>query len=276
MPRRGWRGPAGPGYAPAPFALSPAARHDDITLDGVPGEDGRECDSQPPEDEHEEGKYVIVSDKGVVPAELKTTHAVDIFAFVGAQEIPTLYFETPYHLAPAPGGEKVYALLRETLRRTRKIGIAYVVIQMRRQLAALVPQGDALVLTTLRCASEASTLSPTQLLIQELDDVGLSDSEQSLAKQIVDSMTEEWNVLLKTDQIQPPMEPIEVGEVTYTPSRPIFDQDELMELMDLAEMDEDDYDDELLSMMWRRPHQGKPKAAARGISNMPRIRHRRR
>ncbi len=82
------------------------------------------------------------------------THAVDILAFVEAEEIPTDYFETPYHLAPAPGGEKVYALLREILRRTRRIGIAYVVIRARQHLAALVPQGQSLVLNTLRWTSE--------------------------------------------------------------------------------------------------------------------------
>jgi DNA end-binding protein Ku len=264
------------GYPPAPVALSPASRHDDITLDGVPREAGGEIDSLPPEDEIEEGHYVIVPDKGHAPVELKSTHAVDIFAFVEAQEIPALYFETPYYLAPAPGGEKVYALLRETLRRTRKIGIAYVVIQMRRQLAALVPQGDSLVLNTLRYETETSKLNTSPFLIEEFDDTGLSESEQALARQIVDSMTEEWDVLLKTDQIQPPMEPIEMGEVSYSRTRPGLDQDEIQELMDLAELDDDDYDDELLSMMWRRPHQSKPHAASRGLGTMSRMRHRRR
>lgn len=82
------------------------------------------------------------------------TQAVDILAFVEAQEIPPDYFETPYYLAPAPGGEKDYALLRETLRRTRKIGIAYVVIQARQHLAALIPYGQSLVLNTLRWNAE--------------------------------------------------------------------------------------------------------------------------
>lgn len=83
-------------------------------------------------------------------ADAGSTHAVDILAFVEAQEIPSLYFETPYYLAPAPGGETMYALLRETLRSTRKIGIACVVIQARQHLAVLVPQGQSLVLNTLR------------------------------------------------------------------------------------------------------------------------------
>jgi len=86
------------------------------------------------------------------------TQAVDILAFVEAQEIPPDYFETPYYLAPAPGGEQDYALLRETLRRTRKIGIAYVVIQARQHLAALIPHGQSLVLNTLRWNTEEGLL----------------------------------------------------------------------------------------------------------------------
>ncbi len=84
------------------------------------------------------------------------TQAVDILAFVEAQEIPPDYFETPYFLAPAPGEEQDYALLRETLRRTRKIGIAYVVIQARQHLAALIPHGQSIVLNTLRWNLEGS------------------------------------------------------------------------------------------------------------------------
>lgn len=89
-------------------------------------------------------------DKELHRIHARSTHAVDILAFVEAQEIPSDYFETPYYLAPAPGGEKVYALLRETLRHSGKIGIAYVVIQSRQHLAAVVPQGQSLVLNTLR------------------------------------------------------------------------------------------------------------------------------
>ncbi|HYD94873.1 MAG TPA: Ku protein [Noviherbaspirillum sp.] len=84
-----------------------------------------------------------------------STHAVDILAFVEAQEIPSDYFETPYYyLAPVPGGENVYALLREALREAGKIGIAYVVIQSRQHLAALIPHGQSLVLNTLRWSTQ--------------------------------------------------------------------------------------------------------------------------
>jgi DNA end-binding protein Ku len=78
-----------------------------------------------------------------------STHAVDILAFVDAQQMPARYFDVSYQLAPAPGGERVYAMLRETLRSGSKIGIAHVLIGPRQHLAALVPRGDLLMLHTL-------------------------------------------------------------------------------------------------------------------------------
>lgn len=96
---------------------------------------------------------MTLADKEMRTVPAATTHVVDILAFVAAQEIPPRYYETPYYLAPEPGGEKAYALLRETLQRSRKVGIACVVIDARQHLAALIPHGQSLVLRTLRLPS---------------------------------------------------------------------------------------------------------------------------
>lgn len=89
------------------------------------------------------------------PSSHGQTHAFDILAFVEAQEISPDYFDTPsYQLTPAPGGEQDYAQLREELRRGKKVGIACVEIHARQHLAVLAPQGESLVLNTLRWASE--------------------------------------------------------------------------------------------------------------------------
>lgn len=80
---------------------------------------------------------------------------MDILAFIEAQEIPAPYLATPYRLAPEEGGEQVYALLCDALQRSGKVGIAHVVIGTRPHLAVLMPQGQALMLTTLRWANEA-------------------------------------------------------------------------------------------------------------------------
>lgn len=95
--------------------------------------------------------------------------SMDILGFVDAQKIPAVYFSTPYRLLPAPGGEQLYALLCEELQRRGKIGIAHVELHARPQLAALVPHGRSLMLTTLHWANEAERRSqPGEELLELL------------------------------------------------------------------------------------------------------------
>lgn len=91
--------------------------------------------------EYEKERYVILTEEDFKRANVKATQTVDIVAFVDAEEVAPTYFETPYYLAPDKRGEKGYALLRETLKATNKIGIATVVIRTRQYLAALIPTG---------------------------------------------------------------------------------------------------------------------------------------
>jgi DNA end-binding protein Ku len=99
---------------------------------------------------YEEGQYVILSPEEIAEAYPRTTQTIEIERFVDATDIPFVYLDRPYYLAPINKGQKVYALLRETLIKTGKIGLAKVVIQTKQHLAALVPSGRALVLNLLR------------------------------------------------------------------------------------------------------------------------------
>jgi non-homologous end joining protein Ku len=92
---------------------------------------------------------------------------LDILAFVAAREIPLHYFETPYYLAPAPGSERMYALLHEVLRRTGKIGLACVEIEARLRIAALIPEGQSLLLLTLRWEVESRAAAEHDLKTRE-------------------------------------------------------------------------------------------------------------
>ena len=91
--------------------------------------------------EYEDGQYVVLSDKEIADAYPKTTQTIEIETFVPADSIPFVYLERPYYVAPINRGAKVYALLRETLQRSGRIGVARVVIQTKQHLAALVPVG---------------------------------------------------------------------------------------------------------------------------------------
>jgi len=143
--------------------------------------------------EYEKDQYVVLSDEDFRRANVKATQTIDIRAFVDAGEIPTEYFETPYYLAPAGKGEKVYALLRETLKSTQRVAVAQVVIRTTQHLAAVVAHGRALMLMTLRYPDELRGQSGLDLPPESLKSAGVSAKEIALAKRLVDDMTEPWN-----------------------------------------------------------------------------------
>jgi DNA end-binding protein Ku len=142
--------------------------------------------------EYEKDQYVVLSDEDFRRANVKATQTIDILAFVPADEIPLEYFETPYYLAPGPRGQKVYALLRETLRATKRIAIAQVVIRTTQHLAAVVPNGRALMLDTLRYEDELRKATGLELPAEGLKAAGVTTKEVELAKRLVDDMTEHW------------------------------------------------------------------------------------
>ncbi len=137
----------------------------------------------------EDGHYVVVTDEEIAAAYPQSTQSIDIEAFVSADEIPFVYLDRPYYLAPIGKGAKVYALLRETLLKTRRIGLARVVIQTRQHLAALVPVGPALVLNVLRWGADIKPWADLNLPAEGTKATGLSEAELKMAAQLVGDMT---------------------------------------------------------------------------------------
>jgi len=141
--------------------------------------------------EYEKGQYVVLSDEDFRRANVKASQTIDIRAFVPADEVAIEYFETPYYLAPGPRGEKVYALLRETLRESKRIAIAEFVLRTTQHLAAVVVSGKALMLNTLRYQDELRKPAGFELPAQGKS-AGVTAKEIALAKRLVDDMTEHW------------------------------------------------------------------------------------
>jgi DNA end-binding protein Ku len=137
--------------------------------------------------EYEDGKYVVLDEEDFRRANPEASRTVDIVAFVEMKEVAPLYFETPYYLAPAKRGEKAYALLRDTLRKSGKAGIATVVIRTKQYLAALYPQEDVLVLNTLRYADELK--KPASL---EVPGAKVTAKELDMALRLVEDMSDAW------------------------------------------------------------------------------------
>ena len=143
--------------------------------------------------EYEKDQYVVLSDEDFRRANVKATQTIDIRAFVGDDEIAAEYFETPYYLAPDKRGQKVYALLRETLKSTHRIAVAQVVIRTTQHLAAVMPSGRALMLVTLRYQDELRPMKDLDLPPESLKAAGVSPKEIDLAKRLVGDMAERWD-----------------------------------------------------------------------------------
>ena len=142
--------------------------------------------------EYADGEYVVLSEEDLRAANPEATGTIDILAFVDAADVPLLYYEQPYYLAPGKGGDKVYALLRETLRKAGKIGIATVVIRVKQHLAALVCVGDTIVLNTLRFADEIRKTDELKIPTKSAKTAAVSDKELKMAMALVEGMSEEW------------------------------------------------------------------------------------
>lgn len=143
--------------------------------------------------EYEKDRYVVLTEEDFKRANVEATQTVDILSFVDEDEISSMYFETPYYLAPDKRGHKGYALLRETLKQTGKIGIANVVIRTRQYVAALIPVGDVIVMNTLRYANELRGTDEFEVPSSNLKAAGVNAREIEMAQRLVDGMTAKWN-----------------------------------------------------------------------------------
>ncbi|TWG35648.1 DNA end-binding protein Ku [Acidovorax delafieldii] len=141
--------------------------------------------------EYEDGKYVIISPEEVEAVFPKTTQTITIERFIEANELPFVFLERPYYVAPINKSDKVYALLREALVSTGKIGLAKVVIATKQHLAALVPSGPALVLSLLRWGDEVKTLD--SLALPAAGRKAISAAELKMATQLVEEMSGKWD-----------------------------------------------------------------------------------
>ena len=139
--------------------------------------------------EYEKGKYVVLKDEDFERVDLEATQTVDIQDFVDQEEIDPIFFYKPYYLEPQKGGDKAYALLRDALKDSNKVGIAKVVIKTRQYLAGVKPEDGVLVLELMHFADELA--DPGKLHVPKKTEVG--KREMNMAKSLIDSMSSKWN-----------------------------------------------------------------------------------
>jgi DNA end-binding protein Ku len=142
--------------------------------------------------EYAKGSYVVLEPEDIKSAAADGREVVDVKAFVEADSIGPEYFEKPYFLVPGKKAEKGYVLLRETLKRTGRIGIARVVIRTREYLSAVMPRGNALVLMLLRYPQELVDAADYKIPEGEASQYRISPKEIEMAEQLIESMSDEW------------------------------------------------------------------------------------
>lgn len=198
-----WKGAISFGLVNIPITLYPATRreelrfhflrksdHSPINNKRVAEADGKEVawDDIVRGYQYEKGKFIVLNDDDFSRVDVEATQTVDIQEFVGVDEINPIFFSKPYYMEPGKGGDKAYALLREVLRGTKRVGIAKVVIKTREHLAAVKAQGEVLVLELMHFAGEI--IESEELHVPGSTKIGKKEAD--MAKQLVESMTGKW------------------------------------------------------------------------------------
>src|SRR4051812_25157102 len=137
-------------------------------------------------------RYVLIEPDELDALDPKKTKTIDILDFVDLAEIDPIFYDHPYYLAPGAGGAKPYRLLLEAMRATGKVGVAKVVIRSKEQLVALRPmEGDVMGMATMIFADEV--VDPRRIdELPEEGDVEVNDRELAIAKQLVESLADNF------------------------------------------------------------------------------------
>jgi DNA end-binding protein Ku len=139
--------------------------------------------------EYEKDQYVEITDEDLDKADIELTKTIQIQEFVQENEIDPVYFDKPYYLEPQKGGERAYALMRDALAQSKKVGIAKVVLKSREHLAAVKSVGNMLTLQTMRFSHEIVDAGSLNLPAK----AEISKKEMDLANTLIDSMSDKFD-----------------------------------------------------------------------------------
>jgi len=212
-----WKGAISFGLVTIPVSLFPATRREElkfrqlrasdqspVNYKRVAEADGKEVpwDQIVKGYEYEKGKFVIIKDEDFARVDVEATQTVDIMNFVSIEDVDPLLFYKPYYLEVAKGGDKAYVLLRDALLDTGKIAIAKVVIRTRQHLAAVKPQEKGLMLELMHFPKELIDVSE----FNEPAEKTIGKAEMQMAKQLIESMTTDWQPEMYNDEYHEALE----------------------------------------------------------------------
>jgi DNA end-binding protein Ku len=138
--------------------------------------------------EYRKGDYIVLSEEDFKKANAKKTKSIEIVSFAKESQIDTVYFEKPYFLEPDKNSEKPYALLREAIRESKKVGVAKFVVRNREHLGIIKPHGNVLILNQLRYEKELRSEEDLKLPKKDI----VNKKEIQMALNLIDQLTEKF------------------------------------------------------------------------------------
>jgi len=167
--------------------------------------------------EYEKDQYVEITDEDLDKADVELTKTIQIQEFVQEEEIDPVYFDKPYYLEPQKGGERAYALMRDALAQSKKVGIAKVVLKSREHLAAVKSVGNMLTLQTMRFSHEIVDAGSLNLPAK----AEITKKEMDLANTLIDSMSDKFDAnRYKDDYYDKVLEIIQMKVAGVAPQAP--------------------------------------------------------
>jgi DNA end-binding protein Ku len=208
MPRAIWSGSISFGLLNVPVKLYSAVSRKNVSFRELREKDGSrvrhkrvaEADGKevPYEDivkgyEISPEQDVVITRDELEEIDPKKTRAIEIQDFVDLDDIDPIYFDHPYYLGPDKGAEKAYALLVKAMSDAKKVAVARFVLRNREHLAAIRPADKVLTMATMRFADEV--VAPDELGEDVVPEDGrkLDKREVEMAKQLIDSLTSEFD-----------------------------------------------------------------------------------
>jgi len=183
--------------------------------------------------EYEKDQYIEITDEDLDKADVELTKTIQIQEFVQEEEIDPVYFDKPYYLEPQKGGERAYALMRDALAQSKKVGIAKVVLKSREHLAAVKSVGNMLTLQTMRFSHEIVDAGSLNLPAK----ADISKKEMDLANTLIDSMSDKFDPnRYKDDYYDKVLEIIQMKVAGVSPQAPVPKGPAPTKVVDLMEI----------------------------------------
>lgn len=182
--------------------------------------------------EYSDGEYVVLTDQDFESANVEKTHSIDILDFVNESEIDNRFFEKPYYLEPVKTGLKPYALLREALKSSGKVGVASYVLRNRGNIGVIKALDKVIVLNQMRYREE----------VRSFDDLNLPSSENvrkqeiDLALMLIEQYTSKFDPAKYRDTYVEDLKKIIEQKAQGVKTKPVGKKPQPTKVMDMMEL----------------------------------------